>query len=748
MKGKIVSHYKVLERLGGGGMGEVYKAEDIKLKRTAALKFLPMYFSRDEEAKKRFIQEAQTASSLDHPNICTIYEIDETKDFPVEAVGRLFIAMAYYEGETLKKKIRPKLMNQSIVIDIAIQLAKGLAKAHQQGIIHRDIKPANIMVTNDGTAKIVDFGLARLASKSEITRPEITMGTLSYISPEQIQGKKIDHRTDIWSFGVMLYEMLTGELPFKGEIDQAIIYSILNEAPEPFNITISEQLKRVIKKTLEKNPEDRYLNMEQIIGELQSVEKKADIIQGDKEKPSIAVLPFHNMSKDEEQEYFCEGMAEEIINALTTVKGLRVVARTSSFSFRGKDLDIREIGRKLNVEMILEGSVRKSDSRLRITAQLINVSDGYHIWSDKFDRALEDVFSVQDEISISIVDKLKIRLLGDESTELEKKYSPKIEAYNIYLKGRYFYTKMTKEDVLKGISYFEKAIKIDPNYAQAYANISMAYIHLSAYWFIATEEVNDKAKNAAEKALQLEPNFDEGLGCIGFIKLLFEWDFEGAKYEFQKAINLQPSCFVAQNGLAFLTVITGRLDEAIKKYKNLLTHNPLAVNISNNLSAFILRAGRYKEAREGLLSLLDLVPNHPYSLWILGQTYVLESEFDKGISLIKKALEYSNNFSPITAALGWVYARQGRIRQAKEVLNDLIKRSEYEYIRPFLFGKLYAGLGDKDKAFEWLEKAVDEKDHAILQILTDESVDNLRSDPRYIQLLKKMDLYKYYKQNA
>ena len=253
MEGKIISHYKILEKLGGGGMGEVYKAEDIKLKRTVALKFLPIYFSRDEEAKRRFIQEAQTASSLDHPNICTIHEIDETKDFPDKIPGRLFIAMVYYEGETLKKKIKPRLMKQCDVIEFAIQVAKGLAKAHQQGIIHRDIKPANVMVTNDGVAKIVDFGLARLTSKSEITRPEITMGTLSYISPEQIQGKQIDHRTDIWSFGVLLYEMLTGELPFKGEIDQAVIYSILNEAPEPLKITIPQKLQKIVYRSLEKN---------------------------------------------------------------------------------------------------------------------------------------------------------------------------------------------------------------------------------------------------------------------------------------------------------------------------------------------------------------------------------------------------------------------------------------------------------------------------------------------------------------
>ena len=747
MEGKIVSHYKILKKLGGGGMGEVYKAEDIKLKRIVALKFLPIFFSRDQVAKRRFIQEAQTASSLDHPNICTIYEINETKAFLDGIAGRLFIAMAYYEGETLKKMIWPRLMNQSEVVEIAMQVAKGLAKAHHQGIIHRDIKPANIIVTKDGIAKIVDFGLARLASKSEITRPEITMGTLSYISPEQILGKQIDHRTDIWSFGVMLYEMLTGELPFKGEIDQAVIYSVLNEAPEPIKVTISPALNRIVQKSLEKNPDDRYQSMEEVIAELQVVEKETRPIRVEKTKPSIAVLPFRNMSDDEGQEYFCEGIAEELINALTTVNGLRVVARTSSFSFKGKELDIREIGRKLNVEMILEGSVRKSNSRIRITAQLISVLDGYHIWSDKFDRTLEDIFSIQNEISLSIVNELRIRLKEDKKSELVKKYTPKINAYNLYLKGRYFSVRMTKEDIIKGINYLEKSIDTDPNYAQAYAVLALARYLLTAYWFVSTDEVSSKAKRDIIRALALDPNLSEGLACRGLIRMAFEWDFEGAKDDFEKSILSPSNSSIALSGLSYYFVVTGNLDEAIKILKEVLVVNPLAVNIINNLGVYLLRAKRYEEARELLISLLELFPNHPYTIWIIGQTYILESKFEDGLRLIKMALKYSNNFSPILAALGWAYATKGEKNEAKEVLNKMKEKVKQEYVNPYLFGKVYASLGEKDKAFDWLNKAVDEKDHAILQIITDESVDNLRSDPSYKELLKKMGLYKYYDNN-
>ncbi len=744
MKGKIVSHYKILEKLGGGGMGEVYKAEDLKLRRTVALKFLPAYFSRDSEAKKRFILEAQTASSLDHPNICTIYEIDETSDFPDQAAGKMFIAMAYYEGEILKNKIQPRLISQNDAVNIAIQVAKGLAKAHQQGIIHRDIKPANIIITRDNVVKILDFGLARLAGRSDITRPGITMGTLSYISPEQIQGKRSSHTTDIWSFGVMLYEMLTGELPFKGEIDQAVIYSILNEAPEPLKIKVPRQLQRILHRLLEKNQEDRYQNMDDVISDLKTVESQRDPGRMEKSGSSVAVLPFRNMSGDYKQEYLCEGIAEEIINALTLLKGLRVVSRTSSFAFKEKQMEIREIGRKLNVALILEGSVRKMNNQLRITAQLINVADGCHIWSARYDRTYNDIFAIQDEISLSVADKLKIELMESERTELTRRQTFNLKAFNMYLKGRYYSLRMTKEDISKAIGYFEKTIEIDPKYTQAYASLSLAWILLTSYWFVPSEQVSSHAREAAKKALELNPNLSEALACQGLIKILFEWDFEGSRKDFLKSREVQPDTSIAPAGLAFYYVVTGNTDEAIKILEHVLEVNPLAVNINNNIGVYLLRCKKYQEARDILHSLLDFVPDHPYSLWILGQTYILESQYEIGIKLIQKALDYSNQFAPILAALGWAYARIDKPAETRKILNKMKKKAKSEYINPYLFAKIYAALNEKDKAFQWLNKAVDEKDHAILQIITDESVDNLRSDRRFPKLLKKMGLYSYY----
>jgi len=539
MIGRIISHYKILEKLGEGGVGVVYKGEDTKLKRTVALKFLPAELTRDPDAKKRFVHEAQAAGALDHPNICTIYEIDE-------AEGHTFISMACIEGQSLKDKIEsgpvgangrsPLPIDEAL--DIAIQVAEGLQAAHEKGIIHRDIKSANIMVTEKGQAKIMDFGLAKLAGQVRLTKTGTTVGTVAYMSPEQARGEEVDHRTDIWSYGVVLYEMVTGQLPFKGEYDQAVVYSILNEEPEPMTglrTGVPMELERVVNKALVKSLDSRYQNAGDILVDLRLLRKELELMASKEQpsrenpQPSIAVLPFYNLSADKEQEYFCEGMTEEIINALTHVEGLRVVARTSAFSFRGKEIDVGEIGRKLSVETLLEGSVRKAANRLRIWVQLVNVVDGYHLWSERYDREMEDVFAVQDEISLAIADKLKVKLLRGEKTKLITHHTDDLEAYNLYLRGRYLWNKRTEGGIKKAIEHFKQAIKKDPSYALAYTGLADSYSTLTSYISILPKEVFPKGRDAALKALEIDDTLAEAHASLALIRRDYEWDWAGAR---------------------------------------------------------------------------------------------------------------------------------------------------------------------------------------------------------------------------
>ncbi len=743
MIGKTISHYRILEKLGEGGMGVVYKAEDTKLERIVALKFLPPELTRDQEAKARFMHEARAASSLQDNNICAIHEIDETGD------GQMFICMDCYEGETIKQKIERGRLEIGDAVGLANQIAQGLMKAHKHGLVHRDIKPANIIITKDGVAKIIDFGLAKLASQAKFTRLGLTEGTAAYMSPEQAQGETVDHRTDVWSLGAVLYEMVTGQSPFRGDYAQAIVYAILNEAPMSITSLRSDvpmELDRIVKKALAKAPEERYQQVSDMSTDLSAL---AENLRNPHAKgrppagmrqPSIAVLPFTNLSADKEQEYFCDGMAEEIINALINVKGLRVVARTSAFMFKDKHEDIREIGRKLNVETLLEGSVRKSGNRLRINAQLVNVSDGYDLWSEKFDRDMEDVFSIQDEISLAIVSELKCKLLGKERAAIGVRHTRDVEAYNSYLRGRYFWNKRTEAGFQKGLEYFQQAIERDPAYALAYAGMADCYNLLGWYCVIASKEAFPRARSAAERALEIDDDLAEALTSLAFATMLYDWRWEEAEREFRRAIELNPSYATGHHWYAEYLLGMGRMDEATMEAERALEFDPLSLIIRALFGLANYFSLQYDEAVKQCKRILDMNPNFVPAHLFLGMTYTKKSMFDEAIAEFQSAIALFGRSSLMLGALGYAYAAYGKQAEARKLLNELKQMSEPMCIPWYYIAAIYAGLGENDEAFEWLTKAHKERDAWLVFLKVDPIWESLHDDPRYTALLKEMKL--------
>ncbi|UCD06184.1 MAG: protein kinase [candidate division WOR-3 bacterium] len=745
MIGNTISHYRILEELGGGGMGVVYKAEDIKLKRNVALKFLPHDLTRDRTAKQRFIQEAQAASSLDHPNICTIHEIGETDE------GQLFIVMACYEGNNLKHRAEKDPLDINEAIKIAVEVAQGLAEAHAKGIVHRDIKPANIFLTSDGGVKILDFGLAKVAGTTRITKTESITGTVAYMSPEIVRAEDVDHRTDIWSLGVVLYEMLTGQLPFKGDNWEATMFAISNNAPvsvTQLREDIPLSLERITTRMLQKKPQDRYEDIQTVVADLRAIDNK-DISKIATTKPSasIVVLPFLDMSPGKDQEYFCDGIAEELINSLTHIKDLRVVARTSAFSFKGKDTDVREIGRTLNVDHVLEGSVRKAGDQLRITAQLVNVTDGYHLWSERYDSQAEDVFTIQDEISLKIVDRLRVEIMGNEKVSLHKRHTSNIEAYNSLLKGRFFSQRLDKGDIEKALKFYQQAIEQDPYYATAYAAMAQCYCTFGLYYYLPSKKVFPKARIAAQKALEIDETLAIAHAGMGLINYLYDWDFESARQRVERAIELDPNCVTSRSDYSGYFAITGSMDRAIKEVKHALDLDPLSVNHNVHLGLFYLKAKQPEKARQQLIKTLEFSTDHPWALWLLATTYALDLQYDKGIKLLNDALKVAKDYPQMIAALGWFQAMNGNKKAARKTLQVLHARAKGSYVWPYLFAKVHAALGENDLAFQWFESAYQERDCSLAHLLTDESVDCIRDDPRFDELLKKIGLYRYKTQN-
>ena len=744
MIGSTILHYKILEKLGEGGMGVVYKAKDTKLGRTVALKFLPDSFSADEEAKKRFLREAHSASMLDHPNICTIYEINDTED------GQLFISMAFYEGETLRDKIAKGPIEIEEAIKITLQICEGLEKAHKNEIIHRDIKPANIFITNDGIVKILDFGLAKAKGQTQLTKMGSTLGTVDYMSPEQATGNLVDKRTDIWSLGVMFYEMITGQRPFGGEYEQAVIYSILNEEPKSVSTLRSEipdEFEKIVIKSLNKNLSDRYQDMNTLWSDLQKFKKKNNHIttsisnKGSDVLPSIAVLPFVNLSADPENEYFSDGLTEELINSLTQLKGLRVVARTSSFAFKGKEIDIRNIGNQLNVQKVLEGSVRKAGNRIRITAQLINIEDGYHEWSERYDRNLEDVFAIQDEISAEIAGKLKSEIARRPTSAVKEK-RPDLEAYELYLKGRYYFNRFSPETTNKALECFSEAISIDPDFAPAHAGMADMYIFLTNP--VGTLDNNiamPKAKAAAEKAIELDPHLSDAYVSMGSIATFYEWDSAKAHHYFNRAIELNVNSAYARMWyeLAF-SLLDQDFDGALSQLRTALDLDPLNMFILGRMGYVYVYKYEFDKAVAFFKKMIEYAPEHAAGYHGLQDAYGLQGKYDLAIQAGEKAINIGTKApNYVIGTLGLYYGRSGNMKSANEVLNMLLQRSESETVSTFWIAVIYLGMGQYDKMFELFDEAFEKHDSNLLYLFVP-VFDPIRDDPRFIALHKKLGL--------
>jgi serine/threonine-protein kinase len=773
----FAGRYQIIEELGRGGMGVVYKAKDNKLKRTVALKFLPLELTHISEIKERFVREAQAAAALDHPNICTVYEFDEAEE-------KTFISMAYVEGQSLKKKLESGPLELDEALRIANQVAEGLQEAHKKGVVHRDIKSGNIMITEKEQAKIMDFGLARVSGGTLVTKEGMTMGTIAYMSPEQARGKEVDHRTDIWSLGVILYEMLRGQLPFKGENDQAVVYSILNEEPKPvtdLQAEIPAALVQIIKKTLEKNQDERYQNMEELLDDLKSIAegivpegirvrlRKAKLLRRRKTifsaglagllilmtvialslftgrgevMDSIAVLPFENLSGDPDQEYFVEGMHEELITELSKIRALKVISRPSVMRYRNSGNSIPEIANELNVKGIIAGSVLKEGGRVRITVQLIEAESERNLWAERYDKDYQDILMLHGEVALDIAEEIRIAVTPTEQIHLASERPVDSEAHELYLKGRYYWNRFSPEWAERTISYYNQAIEKDPTYALAYTGLAEAYVLLSIGFAVRPpRDILPQARKAALKALELDSTLAEAHVQLGLVAACYDWDRQAAKKHFEKALELNPNSVSAHQWIEiYLALLEGKYEQGIAHLERAQDLDPLNLFVKTRLGYMYWHLRDYDQAIERFKEVIDFDPNSIIGLLGMRECYASKGMFDKAIAEGEKILNLGMRSDAVIGGLGAIYGFAGKKDKALELLSEMEARSRVGYVSFLWVASIYWGLGEMDKAFEFLEKAYEERDANLIFITVPIVFDTLSPDPRYKQFLKKMGL--------
>ena len=772
----FAGRYQVIEELGKGGMGRVYKVFDTKIKEKVALKLIKPEVASDKETIERFNNELRLARRIRHKNVCGMFDIGEVE-------GAHFITMEYVHGEDLKSMIRMAAgLSIGAVLSIGKQVCDGFAEAHNLGVVHRDLKPQNIMIDKGGNAKIMDFGIARSIREKGITGPSVMIGTPEYMSPEQAEAKEIDHRSDIYSLGIILYEMATGRVPFEGDTALSVAMKHKGEIPKnpkQFNPNIPDDLSGVMLKCLEKDRAKRYQTAAEVRSELEKIEKgipttervvperktltsreitvkfslkkllvpslitAALIITAiiiiwrfipqkaaappKSAKHSIAVLPFEDLSPTKDHEYLCDGIAETLINSLSNIKDLWIPARASSFSFMGRNLGIQQIGRQLGVDNLLEASVQVIGNRLRITPKIIKVNDGSQVWSNQYDRQMEDVFAIQDEIAQEIVKALKIKLLGEKEAPLIKSYTDNSEAYQAYLKGRFYWNKRTPGGMRKSIEYFEQAIEKDSSYALAYVGLADSYIILGEWPVLPAKEAFPKAKEAAVKALEIDDSLGEAHNSLAAVKHDFDWDWKEAEKEYKRAIELSPSYATAHQWYGEFLTMMGRFDEGLEEIKRAQALDPLSLIINAVGGWFFYFARDYDKGIDQCKKTLEMDPDFRPAHANLMLNYLGKGMYQEAL----REAQTTNNLG----AVAEIYAMMNRQEEARRLLAGILKHSQLFELE---IADAYFRLGENEEGWKWLEKAYDERSYYMTWLKVDPLFDNIRSDPRFQAMLKKV----------